>query len=212
MRNEKSMTPSRFRELSDVFGADLGRWPAAEREAARAMAAREPAAGRLLAAETAFDRLLGLAPDVPPPPAALLDRMIATAVRGETTRIAGSAGGVAGNVIEMPRNRRAYAGARTASPRAGAGGGTSIDGDGLGSSVASPGVRRFSARRIAGAGGMLAASLLIGIWLGASGIGGTALGIGFGSRATAADVDAMSEIVQTALPLELLEGSDEDSL
>jgi hypothetical protein len=46
------MTLKRFKQLLDAYGADLARWPAAERQAARALIAADPRAG-LARAETA---------------------------------------------------------------------------------------------------------------------------------------------------------------
>mgnify|MGYP006955966207 FL=1 len=59
---------------------------------------------------------------------------------------------------------------------------------------------------------MLAASLLIGIWLGATGVAPPTIGTAFNGRPGTSDFDAMSEIVQSALPFDLLEGADEDTL
>lgn len=54
------MTLERFKELLDAFGADLRRWPEAERAAARALIAQAPEAQAALAAARRLDRLLDL--------------------------------------------------------------------------------------------------------------------------------------------------------
>ncbi len=53
------MTPERFEALADAFGGDLARWPDAERDAAAAMLAAEPAwAGATLARAGELDAVL----------------------------------------------------------------------------------------------------------------------------------------------------------
>jgi anti-sigma factor RsiW len=54
------MTLERFKELLDVFGADLGRWPGAERAAASALIAQVPEAQVALAEARRLDALLDL--------------------------------------------------------------------------------------------------------------------------------------------------------
>jgi hypothetical protein len=75
------MTERRFNSLISAHGADPARWPAAERDAGRAWAARHPTARRALEAEARLDALLDRA--APPPmteaaSAALADRIMAT--------------------------------------------------------------------------------------------------------------------------------------
>ena len=48
------MTPERFHALLDSCGADLRRWPEAERDAARALLASDPAGLRAAHAEAAM--------------------------------------------------------------------------------------------------------------------------------------------------------------
>jgi len=80
------MTPERFHALLDSCGADLQRWPEAERAAARALLASDSAALRAAHAEAAMlDRDLD-ACEIAPPGAALIDRIAGAA------RSAGSAG------------------------------------------------------------------------------------------------------------------------
>ena len=77
------MTPERFQALLDSCGADLRRWPEAERDAARALLASDSAALRAAHAEAAMlDRDLN-ACEIAPPGAALIDRIagVAGAVR-----------------------------------------------------------------------------------------------------------------------------------
>jgi hypothetical protein len=52
------MNIARFRRLSQALGADLDRWPVAEREAAEALLARSDEARRLLNEARALDRWL----------------------------------------------------------------------------------------------------------------------------------------------------------
>lgn len=73
------MNRERFATLADAFGADLGRWPEAERDAARAFRTAHPAISESLLAEAGRldDLLLGLA--APQASAALRDRILASA-------------------------------------------------------------------------------------------------------------------------------------
>lgn len=52
------MRRKRFRQLLAAYGAEPGRWPAAEREAALALVAADPALRALLDDERPLDRLL----------------------------------------------------------------------------------------------------------------------------------------------------------
>jgi hypothetical protein len=73
------MTPERFETLAEAFGGDVAVWPAAEREAAAAFMAAEPArAGAILAEAEALDSALAA---FSPPRAAsgLMDRIVAGA-------------------------------------------------------------------------------------------------------------------------------------
>ncbi|MBA3812430.1 MAG: hypothetical protein H0X27_12455, partial [Caulobacteraceae bacterium] len=80
------MTPERFEKLTEAFGSDLDRWPAADREAARHLAAAEPHhAGYTLGRARRLDLILAEAPTYPPS-RDLRDRIIlaAPAARGRT--------------------------------------------------------------------------------------------------------------------------------
>jgi len=71
------MTPERFHALLDACGADLRRWPEAERDAARELLATGPSALRAACAEAALlDRGLD-AYEVAAPDAALIERIAA---------------------------------------------------------------------------------------------------------------------------------------
>ena len=73
------MTPERFRALLDSCGADLRRWPEAERDAARALLASDPAGLRTTHAEAALlDRHLD-AHEIAAPGSALIDRIAGSA-------------------------------------------------------------------------------------------------------------------------------------
>ena len=60
------MDLKRLHTLLDAYGADPGRWPAAERVPALALVERSPEARRARDAAAALDRVLDLAPDVEP--------------------------------------------------------------------------------------------------------------------------------------------------
>lgn len=64
------MTPDRFVQLLDAYGADIARWPAAERAAAQALARAAPAALQAAQDEAAaLDALLATHSVAPPEPA-----------------------------------------------------------------------------------------------------------------------------------------------
>ena len=77
------MTPERFRALADAYGGDLGRWPAAEQDAARALLLRQPGMRATLSAAAGLDRALA-AWTVPGPGAALAARIAAAAAHRRT--------------------------------------------------------------------------------------------------------------------------------
>ena len=73
------MTPERFEQLADAWGADLRHWPAQEQAAARALMeqpAFAPAARALLARANELDTLLD-SHAVAPPSAALASAVLA---------------------------------------------------------------------------------------------------------------------------------------
>jgi hypothetical protein len=81
------MTPERFAQLAQAYGADIGRWPEGEREAARRLASADAppggdlgAPGGVLEAEAALDHLLWRA-TTPSASLDLSDRVIALAPR-----------------------------------------------------------------------------------------------------------------------------------
>lgn len=74
------MTPERFQDLADAFGADLRRWPDEERFAAELFARNDARGKAILAEVAAFDELLSLAP-APAPSVSLKDRLLALAPR-----------------------------------------------------------------------------------------------------------------------------------
>lgn len=78
------MIQARFEALAEAFGGDTSRWPAAEREAAAALMATDPAwTGRLLAEASKLDAQLEayVAPPVPP---GLVDRIVSSAPSGRS--------------------------------------------------------------------------------------------------------------------------------
>ena len=80
------MNTERYERLAEAYGADIGRWPQADREAARVFQAREPeAARRILAEAAALDHLLHRW-STPAPGAALRERVLAGAPRPRAAR------------------------------------------------------------------------------------------------------------------------------
>ena len=79
------MTPERFAALAGSYGADLGRWPDAERAAARALLRARPDLEADLAREAELDAVL-LAWRVPGPGAALAGRIAAASAARAAAR------------------------------------------------------------------------------------------------------------------------------
>ena len=75
-----AVTPSRFRQLAEAYGAEIARWPAAERDGAYTLEATDPECEAMLNNELALDRLLGTSPGAVPS-RALEDAIIASAPR-----------------------------------------------------------------------------------------------------------------------------------
>ena len=74
------MNLNRFEQLAWAFGADLGRWPLADREAALHLVATEPASAEALLAQAArLDRILNVTAPLPVPSRALRERIILAA-------------------------------------------------------------------------------------------------------------------------------------
>lgn len=145
-----SMTLAEFERLLDVYGADRARWPAEARAAAAQLVAKDADAQRLLAETEALDRVLQNAP-VPAlaAEAALAERIVAAAQRSP-------------RMVKLPP---APAGA--APLRAAALPGNDIGRPRHDARQARPGLRRLLGRE-AGAAGLLAASLVIGVVIGQS--------------------------------------------
>jgi hypothetical protein len=57
------MTLDQFRQLAEIWGGDIDRWPAATQSAARALATDDEAR-RILTEQLRLDRLFAIAPDV----------------------------------------------------------------------------------------------------------------------------------------------------
>src|SRR5260370_962809 len=60
---EVRMTLDQFRELAEIWGGDIDRWPAATQDAAREIATNGEG-GRILKQQLRLDRLFSIAPDV----------------------------------------------------------------------------------------------------------------------------------------------------
>ncbi|WP_322514334.1 hypothetical protein SR870_14975 [Rhodopseudomonas palustris] len=58
------MNREQFRQLAESWGGDIGRWPPEFRDAARRLADRDGEAAAMLRAQSEFDRLLAIAPEV----------------------------------------------------------------------------------------------------------------------------------------------------
>jgi hypothetical protein len=143
-----SMTLAEFERLLDVYGADRTRWPADARAAAALLAARDEQASRLLAEAEALNRVLQSAP-VPAlaVEAALAERIVAAAQRSP-------------RMVKLPAALAADGAAplEAAAAPAGAAGKARRLGGGR--------MRLWS--REAGAVGLLAASLFVGVVIGHS--------------------------------------------
>ncbi len=72
------MTPERFRQIVEAYGADPQRWPGQERQAAEAFAQADAEAQAVMARESTLDGLLG-AYTVEPAGSALTARILASA-------------------------------------------------------------------------------------------------------------------------------------
>jgi hypothetical protein len=166
----------------DAYGADSDRWPEARREGLGEFLRTEPLARQRVAEARALDRLL--AQDMPDMDARLprLADSIVSAMSAEA-----NAASDRPRVAEAPASHadvRKARNARAAKPR--------------------------ETWRIAGAAALLAASLTIGFYLGASGfasqIADRSAGLANGDR------DVLSSVAISALPADLLDPIDEDSL
>ena len=83
------MNLNRFEQLAWAFGADLDRWPLADREAALHLVASEPtAAGTLLAQAARLDRILDVPAPLPAPSRALRERIILAAPKAPAFSLA----------------------------------------------------------------------------------------------------------------------------
>lgn len=84
------MTPERFAALALSYGADMGRWPRAERAAARIVSEENRAAAAgLLAEAAALDRLLAAAP-APAPEFALRQQIFHSTIARRASAPAGA--------------------------------------------------------------------------------------------------------------------------
>jgi hypothetical protein len=76
---DEPMSVERFRTLADAYGADVGRWPPAEREAGRKLlAGGDPTCTSIIEEAAAIDDMLS-AYHVPQPTRALSQQVIASA-------------------------------------------------------------------------------------------------------------------------------------
>ena len=119
------MTPERFHALLDACGADLRRWPEAERDGARELLANGPGALRAACAEAALlDRTLD-AHEVVAPDSTLIERIAGAApsaasdAASDAATIEPSAGALPSAVSSARRARSWWRGAGFFWPRAG---------------------------------------------------------------------------------------------
>jgi len=88
--SKKSQADEHLQELTsllDVYGADKGRWPAADRMRVSAAIASDPRAQKLFAQAEAFDRLLDMAPRVTPDRERALAQRIVASVAADQSRL-----------------------------------------------------------------------------------------------------------------------------
>ena len=145
-----SMTLAEFERLLEIYGSDRTRWPVEARASAGQLTARDPAACRVLLEAEALDRILERAP-LPSlaSEAALAERIVAAAQRSPRMVPTGEAGGTAASQAPQRPTVGASAGSviRLAERR-----------------------RWFNGSPAGRAAGLLAACLMLGIFLGASAV------------------------------------------
>jgi hypothetical protein len=175
-------TMKRLEGLLDAYGADTDRWPEERREGFAEFLRAEPLARQRFAEERALDRLLVQEPsDLDASLPRLADRIVSAMAAEATGASAHRRAADASASLAEARKARA---ASTAKPR--------------------------ESWRIAGAAALLAASLTIGFYLGASGfapqVNDRSAELANGER------DVLSSVAVSALPADLLDPIDEDSL
>jgi hypothetical protein len=146
-----NMTLGEFERLLDVYGSDRTRWPVEARASAAQLAARDPAACRLLLEAEALDRVLVRAP-LPSlaSEAALAERILAAAQR--SPRMVRSGDAVPSTLTDGPS-------------------GVFLEGTKQSSVLRLSDRRRWRHGSPAGrAAGLLAACLMLGVFLGASAV------------------------------------------
>jgi hypothetical protein len=79
------MTPERFADLTEAYGADLRRWPASEQAGAQALLARDPGVAEALGDAARLDLVLS-AYATPAPSAALRRAVLESAPRSNAMR------------------------------------------------------------------------------------------------------------------------------
>jgi hypothetical protein len=81
--NRNELDLAAFADLLETCGSDAARWPAARRQEAEALLAREAGARRLLEEARALDRVLGRASGAAAPRSGLVDRIVARSLGRE---------------------------------------------------------------------------------------------------------------------------------
>jgi hypothetical protein len=159
------MSPTEFQSLLDTYGADPARWPAAHRTPMLAVIERNPQARALLREAQALDRVLDTAPRVDPVRhPRIQSRILAAAIA--SPRISGSQVADGAGVTVVPLRPRPVTPTH----------------------VADPGQDR---RETWYMGGLLAASLVLGLILGSSVMSpSTIAAFGAGEREASSDVVA----------------------
>jgi hypothetical protein len=148
-----NMTYADLERLLEVYGSDRTRWPVEARASAGQLVARDAPARRLLAEAEALDRVLDRAP-LPSlaREASLAERIAAAAQRSP-------------RIVSLAE---AGKGAARASGHGGGAPGIKLPGDTTGRVVLLPRSPRLLANRLGGAASLLAASLLLGVFIGVS--------------------------------------------
>lgn len=147
--DERQDELQRLAAVLEAYGADPARWPAAERASLTALTAADPRAAALVAEARALDRLLATPPARDPTAEArLLEEIMARAAATQRPR---AEPGHDSAVVDLSSAREARRRAPSRQP----------------SALPAAGTWR--------AAGLLAASLLVGLYLGASGIAGPAI-------------------------------------
>jgi hypothetical protein len=187
MTKRHEWSPERLARLLEAYGSDTARWPAGADAGLAAYLALEPAARRAMAEAQALDRLLAQAPAAAGGAVGLSDRILARVAEEAARKQPAAEERSEGRVIAWPGARSRAGAAR---------------------SVAAAGAPwTIGRKQVGAAAGLLAASLVLGFYLGAAGLARPALD----PRGAVAEVDGDQSPAQMLLQ-ELTDAQDEDVL